>query len=154
MDEKEALVTTASLVFDANGQVSDVVGNADFVNMNSNTPLITFPSTLGDGSTPDQTLPDGTSIKTTVRAWNELGESVKSSNSVTPTSTTKLSMGETRVIDGYTPVVTAHARAVVTEAEEIQEDIEKATLKYQQAIALYEEQGKRRSVQRTAPACH
>ena len=127
MDEKPALATTASLVFDANGQVSDVVSNADFVNMNSSAPIINFPSTLGDGSTPDQTLPDGTSIKTTVRAWNELGESVKSSNTVTPTSTTKLSMGETRVVDGYTPVVTAHARAVVKEAEKIRKDINRAT---------------------------
>lgn len=145
-DEGPALATTASLVFDANGQVSDVVSNADFVNMNSNTPIITLPSTFGDGSTPDETLPDGTSIKTTVRAWNELGESIKSSNSVTPTTTTKLAMGESRLIDGYTPVVTAHARAVITEAEEIKDDIERATDNLNIAIANYEEQGKRRSV--------
>jgi hypothetical protein len=147
MDEKPALSSTASLNFDANGAVSGIsAGNPDYVNMNSNTPLLNFPSTFSDGQTPDETIPEGAYIQTDVRAWNETGESIMKSNKVTPETTTRLAKGETKLIDGYTPVATAAARQTLAEAHKIENNITRASDNLKLTISEYEEQGKRRSV--------
>jgi hypothetical protein len=146
-DEKPALASTVALNFDANGAVSGIAaGNPGYVNMNSNNPILNFPSTFADGQTPDATIPEGSYIQTEVRAWNAEGESIKKSNKITPTSSVTLSKGETKLIDGYTPVATAHAREVIAEANQIEDQIQRATDNLNIAMANYEEQGKRRSV--------
>ena len=128
MDEKPTLSSTAPLSFDANGAVSGIAtGTPGYVNMNSGAPILTFPSTFSDGKTPDETIPEGSYIQTEVRAWNATGESTMKSNKVTPVATTRLSKGETKLIDGYTPVASAAARQTLAEAHKIENNITKAS---------------------------
>ena len=73
------------LVMDENLQVSDFTATEpDYIEFDGNNCEITFPTVLPSGETPDQRLPDGTTMRTRVIAANAAGTDVMTSNRITP----------------------------------------------------------------------
>ena len=88
MDEKEQVISTLYCEIDTIGNVTGLSstdpGYTDQAS-NATTQSITFPTQFPTGNTPDVDLPEGTSLKVSAKATNDLGTSSATSNTLFPT---------------------------------------------------------------------
>ena len=77
---------TSWLTVDQNGLVQSLVPSDPGLQVQtSSQPAVIFPATMSTGQSPNNELPPGTTMQTTIKAANAAGEDTKESNILTPT---------------------------------------------------------------------
>jgi hypothetical protein len=141
MDAKPAVSTTANLIFNSTGAVSGLT-TADVPGQlvsNKDTPTLTF-TEPGTGITWDEELPAGTKLQTSITATNTIGTTSATSNSITPSETTTLSIGQTiynkeEITKSIIQMQTFDERQAIAEGEKAKDKIERAYGKAQDYIS-------------------
>ena len=90
-------------VLGTNGLVANVTSiDPGFVTLTEQvTMVITFPATFTDSLPPDEALPIGTSIKTSLKVFNNYGEDIVESNIITPEVIGRVTYPTPALINGF-----------------------------------------------------